>query len=112
MNPQCLRETLRALPRPTTRTSVALRPCPRAEISRLYATQGDFPRPKRRNVTVLSDDGRYEWSELSGREKVSRATQQSFNFIVVIAGVVLTVRLLQASSRTCATRIKLTSLIP
>ncbi|KAL4950452.1 TIM21-domain-containing protein [Aspergillus filifer] len=45
---------------------------------------------RRRNVTVLSDDGRYAWSELSGREKVARATQQSFNFVVVLAGVVLT----------------------
>ncbi|KAL4794734.1 TIM21-domain-containing protein [Aspergillus venezuelensis] len=45
---------------------------------------------RRKNVTVLSDDGRYAWGELSGREKVARATQQSFNFVVVLAGVVLT----------------------
>lgn len=39
---------------------------------------------------MLSDDGRYEWGELSGKEKMSRATQQSVNFMVVIAGAVLT----------------------
>lgn len=54
-----------------------------------YATHSSASR--RRNVTVLSDDGRYTWGELSGKEKVARATQQSFNFVVVLAGVVLTV---------------------
>lgn len=86
MNPQCLR----ALPRASSRASVPLRHPPRPELTRLYATQTD-PKLKRRNITVLSDDGRYEWGELSGREKVSRATQQSFNFVVVLAGAVLTV---------------------
>ncbi|KAL3470151.1 TIM21-domain-containing protein [Aspergillus californicus] len=58
-----------------------------------YATQGDLGRgsaPRRRNVTVLSDDGRYAWGDLSGREKAARATQQSVNFVVVVAGAVLT----------------------
>ncbi|BCS18295.1 protein tim21 [Aspergillus puulaauensis] len=53
-----------------------------------YATHSSASR--RRNVTVLSDDGRYTWGELSGKEKVARATQQSFNFMVVLAGAVLT----------------------
>lgn len=39
----------------------------------------------------MTDDGRYAWSELSGREKVARATQQSFNFVIVVVGVVMTV---------------------
>jgi import inner membrane translocase subunit TIM21 len=91
MNPQYLR----ALPRAPVNLSTALRSSSRIpyEITRSYATQSDLgsgPRPKRRNITVLSDDGRYEWGELSGREKVSRATQQSVNFMVVIAGAVLT----------------------
>ena len=89
MNPQYLR----ALPRASNSVSTALRPSTRTEITRFYATQsnpGSTPRPRRRNVTVLNDDGRYEWSELSGKEKVSRATQQSVNFMVVIAGAVLT----------------------
>ncbi|KAL4910370.1 hypothetical protein BDW74DRAFT_144963 [Aspergillus multicolor] len=55
-----------------------------------YATQNGSAAPRRRNVTVLSDDGRYTWGELSGREKVARATQQSINFVVVLAGAALT----------------------
>lgn len=42
-------------------------------------------------MTLLSDDGRYEWGELTGREKVARATQQSFNFVIILAGAALTV---------------------
>lgn len=42
---------------------------------------------------MLSDDGRYEWGELSGREKVARATQQSVNLAVILVGATLTVRL-------------------
>ncbi|OKL61955.1 Mitochondrial import inner membrane translocase subunit tim21 [Talaromyces atroroseus] len=38
----------------------------------------------------MTDDGRYTWSELSGKEKVARATQQSFNFLIVVIGVVMT----------------------
>lgn len=89
MNPQYVR----ALPRATSSAVATLRPSPRAALSRLYATQSNpnGTTKRRRNITVLSDDGRYEWGDLSGREKVSRATQQSFNFVVVIAGVVLTV---------------------
>ncbi|GES57935.1 import inner membrane translocase subunit tim21 [Aspergillus terreus] len=68
-----------------------------AILSRSYATHSDLggnsstrSTPRRRRVGVLSDDGRYEWGELSGREKVARATQQSLNFVVIIAGAVLT----------------------
>ncbi|KAJ5938643.1 L-galactonate dehydratase [Penicillium verhagenii] len=89
MNPQYVR----VLPRASSgAVAAALRPSPRTAFSRLYATQNNpgSTTKKRRNITVLSDDGRYEWGDLSGREKVSRATQQSFNFVVVMAGVVLT----------------------
>ncbi|KAJ5556275.1 L-galactonate dehydratase [Penicillium frequentans] len=88
MNPQYVR----ALPRATSSAVANLRPSSRTALSRLYATQSNpsGTTKRRRNITVLSDDGRYEWGDLSGREKVSRATQQSFNFVVVIAGVVLT----------------------
>ncbi|PKY02869.1 TIM21-domain-containing protein [Aspergillus campestris IBT 28561] len=68
-----------------------------ADLARSYATYRDMgqqpgatPSPRRRNVTVLSDDGRYEWGELSGREKVARATQQSVNFAVILVGAALT----------------------
>ena len=69
-----------------------------SDLGRAYATYSDLGRgpntsakPARKNITVLSDDGRLQWGELSGKEKVSRATQQSFNFVVVLAGAVLTV---------------------
>lgn len=68
-----------------------------SELGRAYATHSDLGRGpststrSRKNISVLSDDGRLQWDDLSGREKVSRATQQSFNFVVVLAGAVLTV---------------------
>lgn len=65
-------------------------------ITRSYATQsslgGNGSGPTRKQISVMSDDGRYKWSELSGKEKIARATQQSFNFVIVIVGVVMTVR--------------------
>jgi import inner membrane translocase subunit TIM21 len=63
--------------------------------SRTYATQtglGTSPSPstRRRKVTAFNDDGFVPWAELSAGEKAARATQQSFNFGLVIAGIVLT----------------------
>ncbi|KAB8270672.1 hypothetical protein BDV24DRAFT_88300 [Aspergillus arachidicola] len=90
------------LPRPSLHrasSALLLRPgFPRTvELTRCYATHSDLgggsgpsSTSKRRNVTVLSDDGRYEWGELTGREKVARATQQSFNFVIILAGAALT----------------------
>jgi len=51
--------------------------------ARTYATG-------RRQVTVVNDDGRINWTELSGREKVARTTQQSFNLVIIVTGVVMT----------------------
>ena len=90
---------LRALPR-LSPASLSLYSSPRIQtrISRLYATQsniGNGPQTtssRKKSITVLSDDGRVQWGDLSGGEKVARATQQSFNFIIVLAGAVLTVR--------------------
>lgn len=45
---------------------------------------------RRRSVTPFNDDGGVPWTELSGREKTARAAQQTFNFGMVIVGVVLT----------------------
>jgi mitochondrial import inner membrane translocase subunit TIM21 len=65
-------------------------------LLRQYATQtslGTTPQgPKRKKVTAFNDDGHVPWSELSTGEKASRATQQSFNFGMIITGIVLTVR--------------------
>ena len=47
---------------------------------------------QRRAITVTSDDGRYDWAELSTTEKAARTTQQSFNFLLVAFGAVGTVR--------------------
>ncbi|KAJ9209501.1 hypothetical protein DTO166G4_8900 [Paecilomyces variotii] len=67
------------------------------DISRSYATHSNLGRDgsapggtRRRQITVMSDDGRLPWSELSGTEKAARATQQSFNFVVVLIGAVMT----------------------
>ncbi|KAM3511692.1 hypothetical protein MY11210_004649 [Beauveria gryllotalpidicola] len=63
-------------------------------IARSYATQntqGPTPLgPKRRGVTPFNDDGYVPWRELSIPEKAARATQQSFNFGLVLVGLVLT----------------------
>ena len=86
---------LRAIPR-ISPASLGLRPAP-TQITRLYATQNDLgtgpksPLSRKRSVTVLSDDGRVQWGDLSRGEKVARTTQQSFNFVLVLAGAVLTV---------------------
>jgi len=45
----------------------------------------------RKHVTIVNDDGRVRWGELSAREKAARTTQQGINLVVVIAGVALTV---------------------
>lgn len=52
-------------------------------------------------MTVLSDDGRVRWADLSGGEKVARATQQSVNFTVVLVGAILTVSLGDFSAGSC-----------
>lgn len=71
----------------------ALRPLLAA---RLYATQtglgttGTSPRPRRRAVTALNDDGSVPWGDLSAGEKAARTTQQSFNFGLILLGAVLT----------------------
>ncbi|OQE42394.1 hypothetical protein PENCOP_c004G03474 [Penicillium coprophilum] len=87
----------RALPR-LSPASLVLRPSPRiqTQITRLYATQnniGSGPHilsPKKKAVTVFSDDGRVKWGDLSRGEKLARTTQQSFNFVIVLVGAVLT----------------------
>ena len=50
----------------------------------------------RKKVTVINDDGRVPWAQLTAREKVARTTQQSFNLAIVVAGLVATVRVQSA----------------
>lgn len=61
---------------------------------RSYATQntlGGAAAPSRKQITVASDDGRVRWADLSTREKAARTTQQTFNFGIILAGMVMTV---------------------
>ncbi|EFR05085.1 import inner membrane translocase subunit tim-21 [Nannizzia gypsea CBS 118893] len=60
-----------------------------------YATQSSLGGSKnvqstRKSITVASDDGTVKWGQLSRAEKVARATQQSVNFLVIVAGAVMT----------------------
>ena len=76
------------------------RPFPRSTIrvvfSRSFTAQRSLKAnstssTSRKHVTVVNDDGRVRWGELSAREKAARTTQQGINLVVVIAGVALTV---------------------
>lgn len=60
---------------------------------RSYATQeslGSSSSSSRKQITVVNDDGKVAWKELSVREKAARTTQQTFNFSVVLTGLVMT----------------------
>ncbi|KAL8865433.1 MAG: hypothetical protein Q9174_006889, partial [Haloplaca sp. 1 TL-2023] len=46
--------------------------------------------PSRKAVTIANDDGRVEWKELSVGEKAARTTQQTFNFGIILTGLVMT----------------------
>jgi hypothetical protein len=94
--------------RPAERSIVALLPMfSGIELTRQYATHNSLGRNTsssseraRKQITVISDDGRLQWSELSGSEKFSRVTQQSFNLLLVLIGAVMTVRRLHEVSET------------
>lgn len=65
--------------------------------ARLYATETGLGtsnaslRRRRKAVTPFNDDGRVPWGDLTGKEKVSRATQQTFNFSFIVLGAIMTV---------------------
>ena len=62
---------------------------------RRYATESTVTGSKntsRKQITVVSDDGRVNWGQLSLKEKAARTTQQTFNFGVILAGALMTVR--------------------
>ncbi|KAN0086365.1 TIM21 domain containing protein [Elaphomyces granulatus] len=61
-----------------------------ATHSSLGRDSGPNSAPVRKHITVISDDGRLQWSDLSRGEKAARATQQSINFLVVVIGAVMT----------------------
>ncbi|KAI1130552.1 import inner membrane translocase subunit tim-21 [Nemania abortiva] len=84
---------MKLLLRPITASSIAppLRPL---LVQRSYATHRDLGKnsttTRRKAVTPFNDNGFVPWSELSAAEKASRATQQTFNFGLVVVGLVLT----------------------
>lgn len=75
--------------RPTLPLSASRKACRHASTN----SSSSSSNTPRRAITVTSDDGRYNWSELSTSEKAARGTQQTFNFLIVAAGLVGTVRL-------------------
>jgi hypothetical protein len=87
-------DVMKLLLRPITASSF-VQPLRPLLVQRNYATHHDLGKnstnSRRRAVTPFNDDGFVPWSELSAAEKASRATQQSFNFGLVVVGVVLTV---------------------
>ena len=67
-----------------------------ASLQRPYATQDSLPSTTptatpRRKVTIANDDGRIKWGNLNRSEKAARTTQQTFNFSIIIVGIVMTV---------------------
>jgi mitochondrial import inner membrane translocase subunit TIM21 len=80
-------------PKATLAASSVIRPW---VYKRPYATQTGLGAttqgPRRKKVTAFNDDGAVPWGQLSATEKAARATQQSFNFGLVIVGLVFTVR--------------------
>ncbi|KAI6090189.1 import inner membrane translocase subunit tim-21, mitochondrial [Hypoxylon rubiginosum] len=78
--------------RPLTATLAPPRLQPILIARHSYATQHSSGNAasKRRAVTPFNDTGFVPWSELSVGEKAGRATQQTFNFGLVIVGMVLT----------------------
>ncbi|KAK5998578.1 Mitochondrial import inner membrane translocase subunit TIM21 [Cladobotryum mycophilum] len=89
-------ETVKSPPRtPACDESMGCAPCPIVStVSSLCHPEHSGSSPsagsKRRSVTPFNDSGFVPWSELSVAEKAGRATQQTFNFGMVIVGVVLT----------------------
>jgi import inner membrane translocase subunit TIM21 len=62
-------------------------------VPRRFATHhqtSSTPESRRRSVTPFDDDGHVPWTNLSAGEKTGRAVQQTFNFGMVIVGLVMT----------------------
>lgn len=59
--------------------------------ARSYAHGTGTANTTRKHVTVIGDDGKVQWKDLSIREKAARTTQQSFNLGVIVTGLLMTV---------------------
>jgi hypothetical protein len=63
-------------------------------VLRAYSNQGapsSSAVPTRKQITIVSDDGRVQWGALSTREKVTRTAQKTFHLGIVLTGLVMTV---------------------
>jgi import inner membrane translocase subunit TIM21 len=58
--------------------------------SRAYATHPGGA-TSRKQVTVINDDGRVKWTDLSLREKAARSTQKGLYLSVILTGMIMTV---------------------
>ncbi|KAI1004378.1 hypothetical protein K3495_g3833 [Podosphaera aphanis] len=47
------------------------------------------PTTKRKSINILNDNGLVPWSELSGKERVARLTQQTINLSLIAVGAAL-----------------------
>ena len=83
-----IKSTISPALRPLTANAKSLLRAQPLLTGRHYATSGAESR--RRSVTPFNDDGHVPWSELSAAEKTGRTAQQTFNFGLVLAGVLLT----------------------
>ena len=83
--------------RPAAAVTAIAPPLRQLGLPRHYATQNSLGTtaaasgPKRKTVTPFNDDGQVPWNALSSGEKAARATQQSFNFGLILLGLVMTV---------------------
>lgn len=56
------------------------------------STPNPAPQLKRKSITLTGDTGQVRWSDLSPGEKAVRTTQQSANLVIVVIGIIATVR--------------------
>ncbi|KAF2141429.1 uncharacterized protein K452DRAFT_228524 [Aplosporella prunicola CBS 121167] len=80
-----------------TRALLQRLPSARFQLSlsagRPYATQsgvGNGPKSSSKRQVTLANDGPPRWTDLSTGEKAVRSTEQSFNFLLVAAGIIAT----------------------
>ncbi|ORY09500.1 TIM21-domain-containing protein [Clohesyomyces aquaticus] len=75
---------------PAQATHTSSSSSPSSSSSSSSSTPNPGASTPRKHITVVNDDGRVRWSQLSVGEKAARTTQQSFNFAIVGVGVALT----------------------
>ena len=81
----------RAQPLSTRRARAALSTARSPPATQPGLPASPIPGPPRKPITLTGDTGRVRWTDLSPGEKVVRTTQQSFNLLVVVVGVIATV---------------------